>query len=303
MSSPIHNITDCKYITNVGLFLNCDESKVITYNTNSVINDYGNIKYRDGVVIAVKIDQLRGFLPYINNITCKFILATFDCDYSMPFGVISPEEFYPIIENPLLIHWYSVNALDCIHDKFSGIPLGMNLHSIPFSHNVPWAFKANQPITPLYIESVLIQKKEAARPFYERIPLCYSNFHFSMYENNARQKAIEQIPKDLMYYESTILPVDKAWEEQSKYTFVVSPHGNGMDSHRTWEALIIGCIVIVKTSPLDDLYVDLPVLIVEEWTDLTRDLLDSTIEKFKKMTFNYDKLTVEYWKNKIQSGY
>jgi hypothetical protein len=126
MSSPIRDIIDCKYITNVGLFLNCDESKVITYNTNSVINDYNKIKYRDGVVIAVKIDQLRGFLHHMKSITCKFIIATFDCDYSMPFEIISPEEFYPIIENPLLIHWYSVNALDCIHEKFSGIPLGMN---------------------------------------------------------------------------------------------------------------------------------------------------------------------------------
>jgi hypothetical protein len=304
MTSPIYNIRDCKYVSNVGLFLKCDESNAITYTKNMVINDYTKIRLYDGVVIPVKMDQIRAFFMYVHTIPCKFILATFDCDYTMPFDLLSVEEFYTLVDNPLLIHWYSVNAMDNIHDKLSVIPLGMNLHSIPFSHDIPWGFRLDGNNTPLDVESVLIQKKEAALPFYERIPLCYSNFHFSIYEkyDNARKTAMEQIPAELMVYEPTIIPADRAWEEQAKYAFVVSPHGNGLDCHRTWEALILGCIVVVKSSALDPLYIDLPVLVVEEWSDLTRELLDKTIETFKTMTFNYDKLTAEYWKKKIQSG-
>ena len=75
----------------------------------------------------------------------------------------------------------------------------------------------------------------------------------------------------------------QSWMKQIGYAFVASPHGNGLDCHRTWEALCLGCIPIVKTSPLDDLYEGLPVLIVGEWRDICENLLLETIENFKNI--------------------
>ena len=82
---------------------------------------------------------------------------------------------------------------------------------------------------------------------------------------------------------------------QSKYTFVISPHGNGLDCHRTWEALCLGCIPIMKHSSISYLFEDLPVLIVESWEDISENLLYSTIEDFKTKDFNFEKLTLSYW--------
>ena len=50
--------------------------------------------------------------------------------------------------------------------------------------------------------------------------------------------------------------------------FVLSPAGNGFDCHRTWEAMYLGAIPIVKKIhwPFNDK--KLPVLIVTEWEDL-----------------------------------
>ena len=76
--------------------------------------------------------------------------------------------------------------------------------------------------------------------------------------------------------------------------------GHGMDCHRTWEALMLGSVVIVKKSQLDSLYEDLPVLIVNDWTELNEELLNNTIKEFKNRTFNYDKLRLLYWVNKIR---
>ena len=92
----------------------------------------------------------------------------------------------------------------------------------------------------------------------------------------------------------------QSWMKQIGYAFVASPHGNGLDCHRTWEALCLGCIPIVKTSPLDDLYEGLPVLIVGEWRDICENLLLETIENFKNIDFNYEKLTLNYWMDKIK---
>jgi hypothetical protein len=88
----------------------------------------------------------------------------------------------------------------------------------------------------------------------------------------------------------------------TKYAFVLSPHGNGLDCHRTWEALILGCIPIVKRSLLDSLYEDLPVLIVYNWFNVNESLLNSTIKKFKSKVFNYNKLKLEYWINIIKNS-
>ena len=83
--------------------------------------------------------------------------------------------------------------------------------------------------------------------------------------------------------------------------FVLSPHGNGLDCHRTWEALCLGCIPIVKTSPLDSMYNELPVLIVNDWNDITIELLQKTVDEYKGREFRYEKLTLKYWMDMIKS--
>ena len=137
------------------------------------------------------------------------------------------------------------------------------------------------------------------------LPKIYSNFHFFTHSKfgNDRVDAIANIPKDLIHYEPEHVDRIVSWKNQIKYTFVASPHGNGLDCHRTWEALCLNCIVIVKTSPLDDLYKDLPVLIVPEWSSITESLLLETIETFKNIEFSYEKLTLSYWMNLIRTSY
>jgi GR25 family glycosyltransferase involved in LPS biosynthesis/molybdopterin-guanine dinucleotide biosynthesis protein A len=93
-----------------------------------------------------------------------------------------------------------------------------------------------------------------------------------------------------------------------KYKFTLSPYGNGMDCHRTWEALLLKTIPIVKTGPLDFLYkyYDLPILIVKDWNELkfiTQEKLntyyDSLYPKFK----NIEKMNVEYFLNYKNNNY
>jgi hypothetical protein len=81
----------------------------------------------------------------------------------------------------------------------------------------------------------------------------------------------------------------------SKLSFVVSPFGHGFDCIRTFEALCLGCIVIMKKSFLDFIYEDLPVLLINEWTEINPALLQKTLDEFKDKQFNYDKLKMDYW--------
>ena len=91
------------------------------------------------------------------------------------------------------------------------------------------------------------------------------------------------------------------YEERSDFIFVISPFGTGLDCFRTWEALIFGHIVIVQSSSLDALYEGLPVVLIEEWTEINEENLlkwrDRYFYNFTAMN-NEDvvrRLTTRYW--------
>ena len=54
------------------------------------------------------------------------------------------------------------------------------------------------------------------------------------------------------------------WKKHKNYAFELSPSGNGLDCHRTYEAIILNTIPIVRSNTLDPIYKehDLPVVIV-----------------------------------------
>ena len=68
-----------------------------------------------------------------------------------------------------------------------------------------------------------------------------------------------------------------------KTMFVPSPAGNGMDCHRTWEALYLGCVpVVVKSEFCGD--ESWPILVVDDWTELlskSENELNQIYNKFK----------------------
>jgi len=227
-----------------------------------------------------------------------FILVTGDCDETAPAECFErPNDFQDFIHSDKLVHWFSQNCIIINHPKLSQIPIGMDYHTLAGDNPHEWGNK----ISPIDQEKLLNVIKTKADPFWKRKIMAYSNFHFSMTTKYAydRIDAKREIPDYLVYYEPEKIKRLNSWAKQSEYAFVVSPHGNGLDCHRTWEALNLGCIPIVKTSPLDPLYQDLPVLIVQSWSDVTLPLLNKTVRKFKKKNFNYDKLKLAYWINHI----
>jgi hypothetical protein len=83
--------------------------------------------------------------------------------------------------------------------------------------------------------------------------------------------------------------------------FVLSPRGSGLDCFRTWEALYAGSFPIVKTSSLDPLYEGLPVVIINNWEEVTEDFLNEKYEKLTHKSFSLEKLSKDYWTKLIRS--
>jgi hypothetical protein len=142
--------------------------------------------------------------------------------------------------------------------------------------------------------------------FSKRIPKIYANFHLHHTDiryGGWRQKLLTIIPPDIIFYEPHFLPRSESYKQMCKYSFVLSPFGNGLDCIRTFEALCLSCIVIIKKSVLDIIYEDLPVLIVDEWHDINETLLNNTLIEFSNKTFNYEKLKMDYWIKLVNSKF
>lgn len=234
-------------------------------------------------IIYVKVDYLNDFkIP-----DHKFILVTGASDYTLPDDY--REKFNQIINHPNLIHWFSQNLTEQ-NDKLTIFPIGIDYHT-----------KAD--LSPLKQEEELLEIVKKNLPFYKRINKIYCNFSHAIrgrYGETDRKASLEQIPSNLLVKEESYIDRKQSWNNMIKYAFVASPHGNGLDCHRTWEALALGCIPIVKSSPIDPLYDELPVLIVKEWNNINEELLINTINSFKSKKFNMVKMTLEYWINKIK---
>lgn len=293
----IKEIDKTKYISSIGLMKACDDNLAINYiDPWDLTIDWDKLinANNPNCCICVKMTHLNKFSTIYDQIPYNYTLLTCDGHDFLRCNYISEHVFARMINSDKINKWCSVNCHPSMHEKLELVPIGLNYHCE--------AFWGKPKVSPADQEQLLIDIKSGSKHFSERSPLCYSNFHFALYNTfgNDRLQAINGIPKSVMFYEPEKLPRDKCWKKMTQYSFVVSPHGVGMDCIRMWEALILGCIVIVKSSSLDPLYENLPVLIVDQWSDVTESLLKETLEKFSDQEFEYDKLTLKYWVDKIK---
>ena len=204
-------------------------------------------------------------------------------------------------------------AIETAQHKLTQIPIGMDYHTIRANPNHPWvshscSSSSSSSIeggmtTPVEQERILVENIRGAgmKPFYQRKLRIYSNVMLCPDRFNDRISAVTTIPANLISQQNGFIPRTQTWRNMSEYAFVLSPFGNGMDCHRTWEALLCGCIPIVRSSVFNELFDGLPVLIVDKWEDVSLRLLVHTIAQFKdkldKNEFNYDKLRLSYYTN------
>ena len=85
----------------------------------------------------------------------------------------------------------------------------------------------------------------------------------------------------------------------AKYAFCLCPRGNGVDTHRLWEALYMGCVPICKLYVAHKFNKDLPILFVNRWEDITKDFLEQAYKYVDRSLFDSDLLKMSYWSKRI----
>jgi hypothetical protein len=298
---------NCKYVGSRGLLLSCDRKSPIPIPDFDGLNPdlYSNIQ-EDNSILHVCPQALGNFVrKVLPTLTRPFILITNNSDWTIPDDV--RYEFARLINHPLLTHWFAQNCV-IDHPSLTRIPIGLDYHTLAptrkqvFAWSQPERHSWGIKVDPTIQEQSLLQFQLMSKPFWERQVKAYANFQFLMttrYGKIDRTDCLNTVSKDLVYYEPTKCIRAICWDNMIKHAFVLSPQGNGLDCHRTWEALCLGCIPIVKTSGLDPLFEGLPVWIVSSWSEVTRENMVSKINEFKERTFQTERLTLDFWRKRI----
>jgi hypothetical protein len=243
--------------------------------------------------IYLPSDGLEFFVKHVlGELDKPFILVSGDSDMPISFDSLG-ESLKEILESPLIVSWYAQNR-DFDHPKLKSLPIGINIHNL-WANPLQWGGGFILPtLQELQLETIALN----APPHLDRIPKIFCNWHFSI-DRADRNICFDTVDKSLCFFQPEPLPVSNTWQIQSQYQFVLSPHGAGLDCHRTWEALLLGCIVIVKNAKLNDLFNDLPVITIDDWSEITPSFLDRSMSMVNAKKINTEKLYMQYWKSKI----
>ncbi len=295
--------------------------------TEHIINTHSRF------VILIQQNEYAMFLfqieiqPLLHAANKPYVIVTCMDDPTFPEKVVG-SFFNTITENgrhkpefKLFRHWFTTNcsvrdinglAPASALSKISPIPYGVDYWTLGMRQtwaNTPMAAACTQDRELSRLRNSMIHFSKRISVNDANHPKIYINFQFNLNGNGCFERllAFNSISKDVMNIERRRVNRYETWGAYTQNVFVASPRGNGLDTIRTWEALMLGCIVIVRRLPdapvIEELYADLPVVIIDKWSDITRDFLSQILSEYSKRTFNYEKLTMQYWINRIESAF
>jgi hypothetical protein len=268
---------------------------------------------RSGEVVWVRLSWLRSFirqvLPWVKN---RFILVTGDSDNCVPSELMP--EARTIFNCSNVMRWYAQNYDGSLSsEKISPIPIGIDFHSL--SEGSIWHESTSSPLEQ---EQTLRSIQRSVAPVKNRIPDVYLDFAWrrgwslrdyrrfhplkgaSM--RGSRRSIVSKLrKKERIFCQSGPLARSEMWRRRGEYAFVLSPHGVGLDCHRTWEALALGHIVLTPSSSLDSLYSGLPVIALRDWSDITPENLNQWLSLYPHGAAEDERLTSRYWTDRMRT--
>lgn len=247
--------------------------------SNHIVDNTGIAFYpervKEGDIVFLKTQYLKKFVKYMHPyIKHPYILITGNGDEEVP------GEYAYLLEDDKLMMWFGMNAT-FPHPKLMPIPIG-----------------GGNPGSVTWIDEVFAELQSHPLP---KEHLLYLNF--STHTHPERPAVKEYFSQQPFCTVVTPRPGDtlEYMQDLMRSKFTVSPRGNGIDCHRVWESLLLGTIPILKHSPLDPLYVDLPILFVHDWTEITEEFLEKKYVEMSSKQYNWDKIYADYWLKLIDS--
>lgn len=219
------------------------------------------------------LDRLSSLLKLVNY---KHVVILHHSDLSF-----TPDLFNQI-NSRLLLHCFAQNS-SFVHTKVTTIPIGLE-DSWRHKHGIVRDFLnlSHLKNTPSKIPRILYGFSVGTNFEARSTALNYLKCH----------PLADQFKSNSGMYRRVL----------TSYMFVASPPGNGLDCHRTWEALYLGVIPIVIGHSFYSQFPNFPGLVLNHWSeldDLTSNDLISIYHQKSTLLSNYFDLWSATWRHRI----
>lgn len=278
-------------VSSRGVLKSCSIRNAVPRSSDERLDPGFTDSFKSGDSIYVCTEALLNFsTTYFDRIDGEFILFSGDSDLSVSDKLISRPEISRMINSGRLKAWYAQN-LEVHNEKLRHLPIGLDFHTCWEKPGL-WGLSKQ---TVFAQEHSLLSILAASPAFQNRHLISYGNFRFTANRGD-RAECIERVDKGACYFEAHPLPRLSSWQRMSQFMFVLSPEGYGHDCHRTWEAIALGCIPIVKKSGFTSIFDGLPVWVVDDWSEVNKENMILFARETLNKTFDYSQLFMGYWR-------
>lgn len=194
------------------------------------------------------------------------------------------DEYKEYLDEDKVIAWFGVhpNKMAMRHPKFRPLPLGVIQD--------PYHYDRRGRLNKYFKELRTTTEKEY---------LVYMNFACQDTKPE-RQRLRKRFLHEPYCKHAEKIEFKEYLKQMAQSCFTLSPKGLGPDCYRTWEAMLVGSIPVVKRSCLDPMYEGLPVLIVDSWDQVTEEFLKEAYKKMTSKKYDIKRLYATYWTDQIK---
>eukprot|EP00668_Euglena_longa_P034261 GGOE01044035.1.p1 GENE.GGOE01044035.1~~GGOE01044035.1.p1 ORF type:complete len:439 (+),score=98.20 GGOE01044035.1:44-1360(+) len=211
-------------------------------------------------------------------------------------------QYSALLRSRWVLKWFALNK-EMLHPKLIPIPLGLKPSKVP----TILQFHQRAEVTAIQPTQMLLYKvRQFGRDWCDRwwpnTPLkrnCYIYADRRMAAHRAMLSSGFKFGRFSAATNTTHMDLPDFYRDTLRYRFVLSPSGQGWDTYRTWETLALGRFVVLLRSPLDPLFADLPVVLVDRWEEVTPVLLEDRWRKMAEAKYERDQLLVHWWERFI----
>ena len=271
-------------MSQIGYALNCDilfTNRIPEIEQN--VNLANNLNYGDKIFISVLPNELT---INLNELVRILIVKNIKVYFYLMYEPIVP-----------------VNIFNVLFPVALGFFVNNNVYEHPLIHCMPIGIRDCEKVVPnhkgfshdyLYNEGLKLINKEylcllCFSYTHNERNVCYNQLKNKEYVLNLNDKIYEKQPS----IHCGKVPVWINYELTHKSYYTLSPRGAGEDCHRFYEAIYLDSIPIVKrtNTVFDKLYNVFPCLIVNDWNEITEELLlnnkDRLMQEIKDFKTKY----------------
>lgn len=234
-------------------------------------------------VIYIPSHYLEFFFKHIYPHINKCILITHNSDH----GIMQHQNDFvknnikKALDDNKIIKWFGQN-ISYNHSKLESIPIG--IANSMYKHG-----------------NLNLLNKIMINPKIKKTNLYLFNFNIGT-NPKVRQEVYNTCIKNKLIFTTKFKDQSEYFTKVKQSKFCICPDGNGIDTHRIWEALYLNSIPIISNIHIYNHYQELPILFIQDWNTLTEEMMNKVYNEFKNKKFDKSKINLDYYKKLVNNS-